>query len=41
MYDRLTEWHDHLVSDDLKAQVEDEEVVVLESFAEQQFDLQE
>ena len=38
MHDRLTECYDHLVSDDLNAQVEDEEVVVLESLAGQQFD---
>ena len=38
MHDRLTECYDHLVSDDLKVQVEDEEVLVLESFAGQHFD---
>lgn len=38
MPDKLTECSDHLVSDDLKAQAEHEEVVVLESFAGQQFD---
>jgi len=38
MRDRLNECYDRLVPDDLKAQVEDEEVVALESFAGQQFD---
>lgn len=38
---KLTECYDYLLSDDVRAQVEDEEVVVLELFAGQQFDLQE
>ena len=38
LHDRLTECCDHLLSDELKARVEDVKVVVLESFSGQQFD---
>ena len=38
LHDRLTECDDHLLLDELKAQVEDVEVVVLEWFSGQQFD---
>ena len=38
LHDRLNECYDHMLSDELKAQVEDVEAVVLEWLSGQQFD---